>query len=662
MWGDTLGGGGGELRELPQLQGPGDTFAYRFPSDGDYVIEALGFVRGVDGRRYDVCGTYDLTVANTLDVETSLIPTTPFEVGDSLAPTVTVVPAMAVDVSYTVTIVGPDGATTTETFTGRSNAYGYWDGGGATFIFAHHGEYRVDFEARGVDSGGDLWVGRMRFGSVVATPDAPLVAHGRRGSDGLDEIPPPWLFVSDLAYGDGAIAPHMHFPYFTDDVLWGQDNPSEDRFAGEAVVMHSSVQLLDAGNPLLVRAREQTELFGYWDGPEQVDTVQIGQMPLRLVADQALRPNQWVYAGGHPDEIALWSYAYRSAERPGVRVREGIMGDDVDGSYWRFGDAYGAQSGNGPEGDLPDDIKFLYGAAVVRDPLAGEGVYAIYGSGWVHARTDDPLGARIMPPYRGAAGGPDGGALLNVHGLDFDILFVPMGVRPGSVLDVGDTVRMAGPIMPTLPSLVEYTVTRPDGSTRSLGGRANAVGYFYDPADDFVADQPGTWRVSLTVTHDGQSSAGPVEPPFPTGGPLTPDGRSFTFVVADPATLPLAVETDVAEYGPEDWWQWGLIPTATFEAALPPGFTLDSARVTVSMPGIVLADGAAEVIDGKLRWVLDAQALNEVVDSFDVYPNFADTVTVTFHAVGTLSGQLTRAVGTTTTHGARVPVAPAAAP
>ena len=74
---------------------------------------------------------------------------------------------MPVDVRYTVTLVGPDGAVATQTFTGRSNAYGYWDGDGAAFTFPHHGEYRVDIEARGTDAG-DLWVGRMRFGSACA--------------------------------------------------------------------------------------------------------------------------------------------------------------------------------------------------------------------------------------------------------------------------------------------------------------------------------------------------------------------------------------------------------------------------------------------------------------------------------------------------------------
>ena len=96
-----------------------------------------------------------------------------------------------------------------------------------------------------------------------------------------------------------------------------------------------------------------------------------------------------------------------------------------------------------------------------------------------------------MPPFQGNAGGPNGGPLFNLHGRDVDIFFLPLGVRPGSVLEVGDVFRMAGSIMPTLPSRVEYTVDSPDGSSRTFNGRANSIGYYYLHEDDFVLDKPG---------------------------------------------------------------------------------------------------------------------------------------------------------------------------
>ena len=511
-WGDILGRGGGELREIPQLQGDGDTFAYQFPSDGDYVVTLDGRLHDTGGRLYEICGTYDLTIANVLDIETALLPGTPFEVGDSIPIALTVMPGIPAQVTYTITHVAADGETTGQTFIGRANRYGWWDGDGSDFTFERDGEYRVDVEARYTGPDDNLWVGRLRFGSVVATPDSPMIVHGRRGPDGRSDIPPPWGFESNFVFEDTA---HMQFPYFTGDVLWGIEPADGAEFmAGDAVVSHISVQLLDADHPLLAHARRQVERIERYEGAPLDDLIRAGQMPL-ITAPEPRRE----HLGDHPDDIDLWAYTYSIAQRPGVRVREIIQGDDVSGAYWRFLDAYNSQSGNGPEGDLPGDFKYLYAAAVVRDQSSGEGVYAIYGSGWVLARDDDPRGSRFMPPFRGAAGGPDGGPLFTLHDREVDMFFLPLGVRPGAVLEVGDVFRMAGPIMPTLPSRVEYTVTAPNGVVRTFDGRANAIGYLYDPDDDFVLDQSGLWTVTLAATHDGMTSAGPVEPPYPSRWP-----------------------------------------------------------------------------------------------------------------------------------------------
>ena len=273
---------------------------------------------------------------------------------------------------------------------------------------------------------------------------------------------------------------------------------------------------------------------------------------------------------------------------------------------------------------------------------------------------DDPLRSRVMPPFQGAAGGPSGGPLFTVHGREVDIFFVPLGVRPGAVLETGDSFRLAGPIMPTLPSRIDYTVIAPDGTTRALDGRANAVGYFYDADDDFVLDQPGLWTVELTVTHDGLTSAGPVAPPFPTGGPLTPDGATFTFIVADPETHGLSVETDLAMTTPDEWYCGGeVIHEAYFEASLPADWDGDTARVIVAMPGIVLVDEDTTINRGMVRWDLDAQALNQLASNFDYVgdQSIADTLTVTFYAAGMVDGQPAHATGTIVAHGARVPLA-----
>ena len=239
---------------MPQLQGQGDTFAYQFPLDGDYVITLDGHIADHDGRIYEIGGTYDVTVANVLDIETAMLPGTPFEVGDAIAPTLLVMPGAAADITYGVTHMAADGETTARLFTGRANVNGWWDGDGEFFIFGRDGEYRVDVEARYTDQEGDLWVGRLRFGSAVASPDAPIIAHGRRGSDSFDVIPPPWFFrLTYVPSGDG----HLWPPFFTGDIQWGVTDRLEFASEDGAISLRNSVQIVDSDDhPLVARAWE----------------------------------------------------------------------------------------------------------------------------------------------------------------------------------------------------------------------------------------------------------------------------------------------------------------------------------------------------------------------------------------------------------------------
>ncbi|MBT4074941.1 MAG: hypothetical protein HOE75_14805, partial [Chloroflexi bacterium] len=268
------------------------------------------------------------------------------------------------------------------------------------------------------------------------------------------------------------------------------------------------------------------------------------------------------------------------------------------------------------------------------------------------------------PPFQGNAGGPNGGPLFTTHGREIDVFFTPLGVKPGAVLETGDTFRMSGPVMPTLPSLVEYTVVAPDGSRRQLGGRANAIGYFYDPADDFVVDQPGQWTVEVTVTHDGQTSAGPVQSPFPTGGVLSPDGKSFSFVVADPSVDRTSWTTNLSDLPVSEWLEGHR--EGVFITELPDGWVGDEVNLVVRMPGNVLIDEQLQVIDGAVTWRLVGEELRLIATNFDTGSDLDvetggglyDTVTLTMYAEGVLDGIAAKTVATFVTHGVRVPESP----
>ena len=87
---------------------------------------------------------------------------------------------------------------------------------------------------------------------------------------------------------------------------------------------------------------------------------------------------------------------------------------------------------------------------------------------------NDPLTVtRTFPPFQGNGGGPSGGPLFTLKGEEIDLFIHLTGVRPGSVLETGNTFALVGAIGPTLPAQVTYTVTAPDGTAApaSAAGR-----------------------------------------------------------------------------------------------------------------------------------------------------------------------------------------------
>ena len=633
---NSISGGGGHIGEIPQLLGFENGLAYKFPLDGDYVLKLSGYVSDRNGYKFEINGTYDLTVANSLDIETELLPGTPFEIGNHLPIGLHIYPKVPANINFTVTHVDDANVVSLHEYEGVANGFGYWDGDGKFFSFQQSGEYKIHVEAQHFDKDGRLWVGRMVYGGVIATEDAPIIVHGIRGPDDFESIPPPWGFGSDFESGG-----HHQFPFFTGDILWGIEDAepnreAEDMGPGDSVITGLSFQALNE-HPLVIRAINQAnQVVG---GSVDIDELkEAGEIPLTTITEL------------DQDNIGVTAYSYNSAQRPGVRVRETIQRGDVGKSYWRFNDAYHMQSGNSPhEGDRPGEFKFLYGGAVIRDEKLKEGVFGIYGSGWVLLNRNDPQGSRFMPPFQGNAGGPNGGPLFNIHGRDIDMFFVPLGVRPGAILETGDIFKMAGPVMPTLNSRVHYTVISPDGTSRVFEDIANSVGYYYNPSHDFPVDKPGLWTVELSVMHDGMTSAGPVQEPYPTGGPLTPDGRTFTFVVIDEKTHILNIGSDLVKTKSSNWY--GGIRQARFGSVVPEKLDSSTVQIIVSIPGIVLLNKELVVENGMVDWLLNGRELNQLVGAFD--PDLSDTITVTYY-VGDKKGN--HAAGSITTHGARVPI------
>ena len=603
-----------------------DSWERTFEEYGRHEIGLDGHIFDIWGDRYEVDGTFDIWVARALDLETGVFPNTAFEVGDVFSPAVVVQPGVPADVEVRVRLFsGGDAEMVLDrTVTGRANRFGYFHPAGhEPIVLSQPGEYRVDYSVSYTDGEGVLWMGSAAWASVVETPNSPLVAHGERGVEGFPQGALAWFENLDAPRGDDN--PHLLFPFHRGDIMWMRDGGSPD-FANVPRVNVQDTQG-DLADQILERA-------SFYEGhyplrPPGNDDLEFrraqGEIPLFSTAAATglrpeLRPNR---PGNH------WAYSYAGAARPGVRVRELVMESHTPEGYWRFDDPYYHQLGNGANGDLPNDFKFQFGGAVYRIPDEDKAYYAAYGSLWVLV-DDDQIG-RLMPPFQGAAGGPDGGPIMTLKGKEIDLFFHPGGVRPGTVLEVGDVASFAGQIAPTLDSKVKITVKPPEGKRRRIKGRANKVGHFHDPSKDFVVDVPGVWEAKVTVIHDRETSAGRVQGKKPKGDVLGSRKGKFWFYVVEPDSPQLDVDIERLSFvrpGEED---------VVFDIQEPSGLSKVQYRQTTVMPGFVL-----EETRPRSSYVYDARSLADDFPNLDLRDgdgrSGVDTVTITLFAEGKEDG------------------------
>ena len=520
--------GGGHIHHVYQLTTLDPRFEVTFAQDGLHVITVEGTIDDIWGNTWTGGGTYEVHVGRVLALDTAVLPGTHFEVGDGFNPGLVVSPPVTAEVEVWIQHMPHSDVSQLEerVIRGRTNRFGYFQPAGNSVMFEQPGEYRVDITATGQDTQGQLWMGSRTWGGVVAPVDPLIVAHGRRGIDSQETIGPQWFSRDQLGIPVGTPG-HVHIPFQSGDVQWLENADS----TVPLVTFHDPSRQLTA----LLRQRGGGVPLGLGAG-SFAERVVVGETPLFSSRPDGIDPAL------DPTKVDLWGYSYRSVQRPLVRVREEIGEENIVNPYWRFDEQYANQIGVGKLGDLPGEFKFQYGAAVLHGSALDQAHYAIYGSLFVLVPDDDPDGTRTFPPFQGNGGGPSGGPLFTLKGEEIDLFIHLTGVRPGSVLETGNIFALVGAIGPTLPAQVTYTVTVPDGTQRRFSGVANAIGYYYEPEDNFIVEQPGRYTVDLQVTYDGSTSAGQVTAPLPQGDVLgTAQGR-FSVYVVSPHSAPLTVD------------------------------------------------------------------------------------------------------------------------
>ena len=462
--GETLDRGGGHLTDVYQLSTMDPSFEFQFTQDGRHLITLDGSIEDIWGTAWSAGGAYEVYAARPLSLDTAVLPMTSFEVGDVFAPGLLLTPPVAalVDVRFRLLPNSDPGRTIEWRVSGQANRFGYFnpDSGGIPLEFP--GEYRVDVTASFRDKQENLWMGSRTWGGVVAAGNPTIIAHGRRGIDNQPDTGPQWFFLSTLPAG------HINFPFQTGDITWQQKE--------ESALPVLTFQ--DLSGRLISLLRPHSFDAGHDGSTRFEERAAVGETPLfssgraQSTADVHLDPSN----------LDFWGYGYMSVQRPLVRVREEIAEDAIASAYWRFDEQYACQIGMGPNGDLKNDIKFQYGGAVLRGPAIGEAQYAIYGSLFVLLPDDDPLGGtRTFPPFQGNGGGPSGGPIMTLKGREVDLFIHLTGVRPGTILEVGDTFALTGAVGSTLPAFVAYAITKPSGQKLTFSERANKIGYYYHP-------------------------------------------------------------------------------------------------------------------------------------------------------------------------------------
>ncbi len=640
------------------FSGPGRTFgvttglpglALEFGQYGKHTIALAGALRTTWGQDLRIRGTYEVAVAEPLDLSLGTFQGTPLEVGAELSPVVQVHPGVPADVQMSVDFYPSGDATKKQTFqsAGKANRSGYFVAK-ETWKPPSHGEYLARITASWTDpADGVLWMGIRTGASIVATPTTPLIAHGERNSGLTNEITHDgqlrtWFFTRtfDPKCGEAACDPiGLHgartvgfYPFFRGDVAWLPDLSP----IGPSITLEDPQGMLSRLAPDVASADTN-----YCEG-------------VRCPAPDSRKLNSSTSAGsgasGRPNAVDTFAYWYTSAvHADGVNIREIASEFHATHNHWYGHEAYGCQiglacygawtvnsTGEDRNGDEEGDVKLFFGGAVIKSAAGQQFVpYASMGVITPEAvrtspqnvnpptyRFRDPKGNRVCPPFQGAASGlATCGPLLTIQGLDYDLFITPTGTRPGAVLEPGDNFVFSGQAWPTLDVAYTVTVTSPSGKEQAYSGRASSIGYIDSAGKSLAVSELGVYTVRVSATQDKPlpSTGIAPNPPIVADGKTAVKGYSaplsallgskdsiYRFVVAAPRP-DVAVATDVTlgQANPQQG-KLARIPTGIALTFTPPAGATDL-RLLVGKPGLLLSD--APVSGAQVRIELSADKL-----------------------------------------------------
>ena len=659
--------------------GPGRTYAVTtglgsllvdFDQYGLHTVSITGTLRTLWGQEMAIRGTYEIWVAEPLDVKLGTFEGTPLEVGDEWSPVVMVEPGVPAQVTVNIDHYVDGDAAKKQSFqaSGKANQFGYF-AADKTWSPQAHGEYIARVTASYTDPvDGTLWMGTRAGASIVATPNTPLIAHGERNSElaelAGDKALRTWFFTRtfDPTCGEAAcdaIGKHAartvgEYPFFRGDIAWLADISP----IGPSITLEDRTGILTSLAPQVASRTMFCANFCV-DAPDM----------------KTLSISTSSGSGGQhrPSAIDSWAYWYTSSIRAdGIHVHHSASERRSFHNHWYGSDSYNCQIGltcleawnndtvGDRNGDEEGDIKLLFGGAVIKSPRGNQFVayasMAVITPGAVQVPNTntfslkDPKGNRVCPPYQGATGvGPANcGPLLTIQGLAYDLFITPTGTRPGSVLEVGNTFAFSGQAWPTLDVGVTITVTSPSAQVRMFTGRASPSGYIDAKGKTFTVSEPGAYTVHVAAVQDRAVPSGGLAP----NPPILADGRTvlrqhgyttplsailgspdstYRFTVAAPRA-DVTVNTQITLVRPLGG-QARVPSTVAVTFELPTG--AEALLYTVTIPGLVVRDVAVTGSQTRVTITLDWDSM--YTDGFTNVVLGADSLEFTL--TGRISGQ-----------------------
>lgn len=449
-------------------------FEYSFSSYGLHLIELTGWIKDSSNQVYTGGGVYEVYIAKPLDIETNVIPGTPFRINDYFDPGFQLYPPVParVDISWKLDRYSRR-TLDRENFEARANRWGYYSppipaGRGrvsrATIVqFTDPGEYSVTFSASYREPDGTLWMGEKILTGIVY-PNETTELSSRPPASGSFSI------TNNARY----------FPA-----------PS------------------DSGDTLRISAPAQSNLptvytfpTGFFTGADsgyRTDDAALVEMEgvgAGVFVAPRLATSTGLFPHYYPENIDRRAYLISTAVRNDQTCQVHI-GDGSAVSHLPY-PVFPWLPGELPV-DSDGDIYHFWSGMVYRDMTDASTRYGYYSSG---ATMSESLATSRIHV--------EGSPLITDGWGERVSVMHNLAVKPGSILSEG-TPFTAGAYFLPLPnsSTMEFILTPPEGSQQTIIVTADDRGYGVNMRDRFNLDGVGVWRVESVLMQDDE-----------TGGPL----------------------------------------------------------------------------------------------------------------------------------------------